>query len=420
MTLQAELPTILPAESTRLRRTLIYFGLLYFSQGVTQIVALIDLPLRTYLTSRQLDTTQVASFYFVAMIPWTIKPLYGLVSDFFPLFGYRRKTYLLLVNCLAALAFLSVTGIRDPKLLLIAMFMTGIGVAASDVIVDALMVEAGQESGKTRLFQGVQWACLMSALLLSSFASYFILKHSASPLIALRTAALVAMCLPLLVAGLTWFLVFDRRMPADVEGFKATGRSLLHALTSWRLWFVLLFLCLVNFRPGAVTPLIDFLREKRGIGPADQALLRTWYAVGGAMGAVLFTLLLSERLSIRWTVVIGVVVSAAGLLPLGFVHSINQARFIYFGYGASWTIGTLSLLSLAAEACPKRAEAFVFATLMAIMNLAVQAADPLGSYLYENVLEREVRWLIVLSTGITLSGLLLAPFLPDRQPDAPA
>jgi hypothetical protein len=31
-------------------------------------------------------------------LPWTTKPLFGLLSDFVPLFGSRRRNYLLLAN----------------------------------------------------------------------------------------------------------------------------------------------------------------------------------------------------------------------------------------------------------------------------------------------------------------------------------
>jgi len=35
-------------------------------------------------------------------IPWTLKPLVGMLSDFVPLFGSRRRNYLLVANGLAA------------------------------------------------------------------------------------------------------------------------------------------------------------------------------------------------------------------------------------------------------------------------------------------------------------------------------
>jgi hypothetical protein len=35
------------------------------------------------------------------VIPWLIKPIYGLISDFVPLFGQRRKSYFVLTSGIA-------------------------------------------------------------------------------------------------------------------------------------------------------------------------------------------------------------------------------------------------------------------------------------------------------------------------------
>jgi len=45
-----------------------------------------------------LSAAETAAFLATISIAWGIKPLYGLLSDFFPLFGYRRKSYLLLMT----------------------------------------------------------------------------------------------------------------------------------------------------------------------------------------------------------------------------------------------------------------------------------------------------------------------------------
>ncbi|KAF4322150.1 hypothetical protein BBO99_00001294 [Phytophthora kernoviae] len=36
-------------------------------------------------------------YYSVTFFPWNLKPLYGLLSDSLPLFGYRRKSYIVLL-----------------------------------------------------------------------------------------------------------------------------------------------------------------------------------------------------------------------------------------------------------------------------------------------------------------------------------
>src|SRR5215212_4183835 len=114
------------------QRATFYFALVYFSQGVSQVVCLLNQPLRMYLQDvAKLNSSGIANFLFVVTIPWMIKPAYGLLSDFVPIFGYRRKSYLLLMNMLAAVGFLAVMGVRSPGAVMIALALTGVGVAAS-------------------------------------------------------------------------------------------------------------------------------------------------------------------------------------------------------------------------------------------------------------------------------------------------
>src|SRR2546422_780439 len=83
------------------RRLAVLFALVYFSQGMWY------LPIQTItivLKDRGLSAGQVADFFAITIIPWLIKPVYGLLSDFVPLLGYRRKSYLLLTSATAALA----------------------------------------------------------------------------------------------------------------------------------------------------------------------------------------------------------------------------------------------------------------------------------------------------------------------------
>src|SRR4051794_25870056 len=100
------------------RRATFYFALVYFSQGICQTVTLLNQPLRMYLQDvARLDSSGIADFMFVVTIPRMIKPASGLLSAFFPLFGSRRKSYLLLTNVIAAASFLLITGVRSPNTL---------------------------------------------------------------------------------------------------------------------------------------------------------------------------------------------------------------------------------------------------------------------------------------------------------------
>ena len=47
------------------------------------------------------DTAAMGVFMFVMALPWVIKPLFVLLTDFVPLFGSRRRSYFLLATAVA-------------------------------------------------------------------------------------------------------------------------------------------------------------------------------------------------------------------------------------------------------------------------------------------------------------------------------
>lgn len=47
-----------------------------------------------------LDPASVGILMGVGKMPWVIKPLYGFMSDSIPLWGYRRRSYLVLCGAL--------------------------------------------------------------------------------------------------------------------------------------------------------------------------------------------------------------------------------------------------------------------------------------------------------------------------------
>ena len=102
-------PSALPSSGSReradIKRLMIFFALVYLIEGIGQTGGLIAQPLNYYLKQvYQWTPVQIAAFLTVLNLPWFIKPLYGIVSDFIPLFGYRRKTYLVAANVVAAVS----------------------------------------------------------------------------------------------------------------------------------------------------------------------------------------------------------------------------------------------------------------------------------------------------------------------------
>ena len=137
------------------RNLFLFFGLAYFSQGLAG--TLIQQPLAYHLKSDGMPANHVAQALALVAIPWIAKPFYGLLSDSIPLLGYRRKSYLVLATSFSTVGYLAMSQLTTSRTILTVLFVTTLGIAAMDVLVDALMVEEGQKTGFIGRFQGQQW-----------------------------------------------------------------------------------------------------------------------------------------------------------------------------------------------------------------------------------------------------------------------
>ena len=134
---------LFPFHTPDAQRLAALFAIVYFAQGMWY------LPNQTIIIGfkdQGLSPSEVANFFLVATLPWLIKPVYGLISDFVPLFGRRRKSYFMLTTILAAVAGLWLALLPEHSFWWMALLFAamGFGLAFTDVLTDALMVEIGR------------------------------------------------------------------------------------------------------------------------------------------------------------------------------------------------------------------------------------------------------------------------------------
>ncbi|MEO8497262.1 MAG: hypothetical protein ABI614_19495, partial [Planctomycetota bacterium] len=80
------------------------FGAMYFVQGIAEPTeGLIAQPVRSMLKSWGYSAAGIAGFGALLALPWSLKPLYGLLTDFIPIAGTRRRSYLLLTSAASVL-----------------------------------------------------------------------------------------------------------------------------------------------------------------------------------------------------------------------------------------------------------------------------------------------------------------------------
>lgn len=365
-----------PFQTPDTKRLAILFAVVYFAQGMW------SLPQQTLiitLKERGLSAGQVATFFTFSIIPWLIKPTYGLLSDFVPLFGQRRRSYLLLTSSLAAGAGLAM-GLAAPHSYwwLAGLFtIMGLGLAFTDVLVDALMVENGKPRGLTGAFQAVQWGAIYTASVLVGELGGFLAERRS-----LGAAFVLAALFPLISFCMTLFVVHDPPARADREAFRQTMAAIREALRGRDLWIVAGFIFFWTFSPSFGPALLYYQTD---VLKFSQQFIGHLGALGSiaAVGGAFIYAPLSRRMPLKRLINLSIGVGVAGTLAYLLYRGAWSAVVIDTVFGGVGMITQLAFLDLAAKSCPRRVEATFFALLMSVFNGGNQSAQVVGGYLYD-------------------------------------
>ncbi|HTV36344.1 MAG TPA: MFS transporter [Xanthobacteraceae bacterium] len=402
-------------------RLLLFFGVVYVVEGLGQIGGLISQPLSYYLKEvHGFTALQVTAFITVFNVPWVIKPLYGLVSDFLPLFGYRRKSYLLLANVAAIGGYFWATQIAAPSLLLFALMLTAYAMAISSTLCGAVLVENGQKLKESGTFVNQQWLWFNVAAMAAAIAGGQLVQHL-PPSSALHVAAGMVAVAPLAVILGTLTLIPEQRVSINVKGMRRTFAGLLASFKRRELWVIGVFIFLYYFSPGFGTPLYYHMTDSLKFSQGYIGILGSIASAGWVVGALLYRRFfggLSLRSLLNLSIAFGTVTTAAYLL----LGSETSAAILNFCSGFSAMLATVATLTLAADYCPRRAEGFAFAILMSIINLATASADNVGSFLFTHVFHSNLAPLVVVSAAFTAFAFVLVPLLRlgDKRQGEPA
>lgn len=397
------------------RHLLFFFGLAYFSQGFAS--TLIQHPLAYHLKSNGMAANHVAQALAFIAIPWIVKPLYGLISDSIPLFGYRRKAYLVLATSLSMTGYLAVTQLAAPDVILWVLFLTTLGIAAMDVLVDALMVEEGQRTSLIGQFQGQQWTWLNIASITAAALGGWLIETS-TPSEAVQWAALIVSFAPLAVMVSTLLLIREPRVAINTPLFPSMGRHARIALRSRRMWVMAAFLAFWNVTPNFSLPLFYHMTDQLQFEQGFIGQLHAIGATGAAVGAYVYRKYLVEAIPVRLLLVLSIALSVATAFSYLLLTGRTSAQLLHVLSGVVSMIPLLTFFSLAASVCRAESAAFMFAVLMAIYSIAGQISAVVSAHLYHEVFRQDITLLILTAGSSTLLAFLWIPILPVAQPKA--
>ena len=398
---------------------LIAILIVYFVQG---ILGLARLSVSFFLKDElALSPAQVAALMGIAALPWVIKPVFGFLSDGLPLFGYKRRPYLVLSGLLGTAAWLSLATVVDTAWAATAAILLGsLSVAISDVIVDSLVVERAREESlsDSGSLQSLTWGASAVGGLITAYLSGWLLEHFST-----QTVFAITATFPLLVSAVAWLIAEERvsDRPNTLVVWNQI-RQLRGAITQKAIWLPAAFIFIWQATPSADSAFFYFTTNELGFEPEFLGRVRLVTSIASLIGVWLFQRFLKNipfRSLMGWTTVISTVLGMTALILVTHTNRTLGIDDHWFSLGDSLIltmmgqIAWMPILVLAARLCPEGVEATLFALLMSINNLAGLLSHELGALLTHWLGITETNfdklWLLVLITNS--SSFLPLPFL---------
>ena len=397
----------------------------YFVQG---ILGLSRLAVSFFLKDELgLSPAEVSALFGIIVLPWVIKPLFGFISDGFPILGYRRRPYLILSGILGAVAWAGMaTVVHSSWAATTASLLSSLSVAVSDVIVDSLVVERARAESQAEAgsLQSICWGASAFGGLITAYFSGFLLEHFST-----RTVFWITATFPLIVSGVAWLIAespveenTEDDKNSNFEDVKQQIKLLREAITQKVIWLPAAFLFIWQATPSSESAFFFFTTNDLHFQPEFLGRVRLVTSIAALVGIWIFQRFLKSvpfRVIFAWSTVLSAVL---GLTTLLLVTHANRAIGIddrWFSLGDSLIltvmgqIAFMPVLVLAARICPPGVEATLFALLMSVTNLAGLVSHETGAVLmhYLGVTETNFDKLWLLVTITNLSTLLPLPFI---------
>lgn len=380
-------------------------GIVYFVQGAIGISG-IALPL--FLRSLEWSVAEITAMNSVAAFPWVFKILLGLLSDTCPLFGYRRKSYLMLFSFISALGWFYLVAFPPEKAwIFVGMTLSNLGFAATDVITDGLIVEHST-AFTSPIYQAIAWGFRSLGAVVSGVTGGWLAAHWPPKQIFLLTTVL-----PLIIF---FSAVWIRERKVSELPFRSALTPIQRCLKLLKdenlRWFVVILL-FISISASFGMPFFFFMKETLGFHETFLGILTSLGWGGAMLGSLIYAKWLrkiSPKVLLRWALLL----NSVNIFTTLLITDKGTAFFIIFAGGIMGCLVMLPVMSSAASLTHNSGvEGTLFAVLMSIFNLGQIVFGFLGGKIYSII----GLYPLILSSGcIALAGRLIVQKLTLGKP----
>jgi folate/biopterin transporter len=393
--------------------------LVALSQGIT---GLSDLAMNyLYKDDLKLLPHQVSRINSIATIPWIIKPVYGFISDSFPIYGYRRKPYLFIFGLSVCLCWVLMSLYVDSiyKAVTIVLINQS-SIAFCTVIGEAIVVETSQKQKHTDPDAGAKNVSLYFLIksfgtLLTAFSSGALLEYMDK-----RNVFLITACFPLMIVFSSILLIekkvtskedasginiqnvrneeyinyntIDQSKIAQSNNTKEGLKQQIDLFCSFlkleQIYKPVIFIFFYMLTPSYGDPMFYFYTNELKFAPMTMGRLRLIYGIATVIGIWSYNKYL-KNVGFKKIILSTTMLSMAfNMLSIVLVTRLNLdlgiPDFLFCMTADALTtalaeINTLPLLVLACNICPKNIEGTLYAFLMSVVNCGSLFSNQIGA-----------------------------------------
>ena len=407
-----------PADSADFRKILILLGLGWAFTNIGY--GIYNIPLKFVLKEElKLDAPGIATFMALGVASNYVKALAGIVTDNIPLFGTRRRHYLLVSLFLCGAGWLALGFVPRTYNWMLYTFMAAYTmVMIISTTFGGVMVEAGiRFNAAGRLT--AQRIGMFRVGVLAGDPIGGMLKQFPFHVTMMGSAVLHFALLPVV-----WFgLKEPGGAKTDKAALAKAGREFLSLFKNRILWWAVLMIVLIAASPGFNTPLFLYQTDTLGLDAKFLGWMGLVNAATGLVGAWVYSRL-CVRFPMKRMLLASIVVHGLGTLFYLLYRDAKSAILITALEGVAQTLAILPVYDLAARGTPRGSEALGYAVMMSFWNLTNSLSDITGSYIFKTW-GWSFKDLVWLNAGTTLLVLFVVPILPKaligrRDGDAPA
>ena len=372
-------------------RNKICYILLGFNSG---LITLSDLAIEYYLKDvLEVEPSSLANMTAFTKFPYIIKFLFGLITDLFPIFGYRRKIYILIISIIYDISWIIVIFIvNNIYIFLFLIFIINSCISFSTVIAHAILIETTEMENNNNK---------------SDVSLYFLVKN-----------------LGMLIASYIKGILLEKFSIKITFYVSAFNKKYLY---NKDILFTFTFLMILVSCPTYNEALFYFTTNKLNFTPYYFGNIHTISVVVNLFFILLYKKYLS-KLSFKSIIIIAKICLFVVLMLNYFLIKQNITNlisnyylymFIYSMNMSLITLRNLPIFEIGAILSPKNLEGTVYAIFMGILNFGQIAASFLGSLLmkYFSISKNNFTNLIIMINIINLIGILplgLIGFIPKK------